>query len=437
MLVLINKHIWNKWMGASDAFTLEQRILHAILLILSPIVLVSSVFDFIIGLEHMALFLLFTLTCLIVSFYLSRFRKKSTIAIILFALNAYSFLVLNYYLNSGIQGPTLLLFVLTLMALLVVSPKVLNRYWAVLHLMIACALMWREYRDPSFIEITYANRFLYFADMAFSFGCSIVIIYGIITYIKFNYIRERKLALSRADINAKQKEQLAKIDEQKNRLFSIIGHDIRGPLMLIKSYLDLLENENGLTPAESAQLRQQLQESIDGTLEMLENLLEWSRLQYREEMPLQEVNLSQVIEKVLVLLEKQAVKKQIAIHKKLIPEKVVVAGNARIMELVFRNVLQNAIKFTSVNGSIKIETLSEATNCLVNISDNGKGMSPEQLKSLFSFKVKSTYGTNREKGTGMGLILCKELLSEIGGTITAQSTEGEGSTFSIRFKLYQ
>lgn len=434
MLVLINKHIWNRWMGPSDEFSLEQRIFHAILLILLPLLLISSIFDFIIGLEGMALYLLVTLVCQVLAFYLSRVKKKNTIALILFACNGYSFLIINYYLNSGIQGPTLLLFLLTFMAVLVVSPKVLNRYWAVLHFLIAVGLLWMEYRDPSFIEVTYSNRLLFFADIIFSYGCSLVIVYGITTYIKFNYTRERKLAMSRAEINATQKEQLEKIDEQKNRLFSIIGHDVRGPLMLIRGYLDLLEHKESMSGSESEELRQQLQESVDGTIEMLENLLEWSRLQYRQETQLEQVDITASIDKVLVLLEKQAAKKEVVI-KRLLPEtKTTVPGNKRILELVFRNVVQNAIKFTSSNGVVTVEELVERDFYLIKVKDTGMGMSPEQLASLFSFKVKSTYGTNREKGTGMGLMLCKELLSEIGGTISAESVEKEGSTFVIRLK---
>lgn len=436
MLVLINKHIWNRWMGPSDEFTLEQRIFHAILLILSPLLLISSIFDLIIGLEGVALYLLFTLVCQVLAFYLSRIKKKNTIALILFACNGYGFLIINYYFNSGVQGPTLLLFMLTFMAVLVVSPKLLNRYWAALHFFIAVGLLWMEYRDPSFIEVTYSTRLVFFADIIFSYGCSLVMIYGITTYIKFNYTRERKLAVSRAEINATQKEQLEKIDEQKNRLFSIIGHDVRGPLMLIRGYLDLLEQKDSISESESKQLRQQLQESVDGTIEMLENLLEWSRLHYQQQTQLEQVAVSSIIEKVLVLLEKQAEKKKIAIKRILLENKITIPGNERIMELVFRNVVQNAIKFTSSNGIIEIEELVEDNFYIVKVKDNGMGMSPEQMKSLFSFKVKTTYGTHREKGTGMGLMLCKELLIGIKGTISAQSKEGEGSIFIIRFKLH-
>jgi len=434
MLILVKKHIWNRWIGSAEQFTLEQRIFHAILLILLPILLISSIFDIIIGLITIGLYLFFALACQLLSYYLSRYRQKSNMAIILFGLNGYGFLAMNYYFNSGIQGPTLLLFLLATMIILVVSPDKMNRLWMSMNLLLVIGLLWMEYSVPDFIELTYESRTVLFADITFSYCCSLLIIYGVTTYIKFNYARERKLAVDRAEINAQQKLQLEKIDEQKNKLFSIIGHDVRGPLMLIRGYLDLMEHPDALNESESEQLRQQLQESVDGTIEMLENLLEWSRLQYLQETRWEQVDVSGTIDQALVLLEKQAAKKQIQIQRIKPDNATIIAGNKRIMELVFRNVIQNAIKFTPVHGSIEISELITADDYTVAIKDNGMGMSDNQLKSLFTFKAKTTYGTNREKGTGMGLMLCKELLSGIEGTITAESKEGEGSLFQVKFK---
>lgn len=433
MLVLVKKQIWNRWIGSAEQFSLEQRIFHAVLLILLPILLVSSIFDFMIGLVGIGLYLFFASACQLLAYYLSRYKQKGKTAIVFFALNGYSFLALNYYFNSGIQGPTLLLFLLAAMIILVVSPDKMNRIWMAINLLLVIGLLWMEYNTTGFIEFTYENRAVLFADITFSYCCSLLVIYGITTYIKFNYARERKLATDRAEINAQQKQQLEKIDEQKNKLFSIIGHDVRGPLTLIRGYLDLMEHKDALNESESEQLRLQLQESVDGTIEMLENLLEWSRLQYLQETQWEQVIIAKTIDQVLLLLEKQAAKKQIQIHRITPAFEQVIPGNKRIMELVFRNVIQNAIKFTPENGSIHITEKATAGAYIVEVKDSGTGMSDAQLKSLFTFKAKTTYGTNREKGTGMGLMLCKELLAGIEGNITAESKEGEGSCFLIHF----
>lgn len=435
MLILVKKHIWNRWIGSAEQFSLEQRIFHAILLILLPTLLVSSVFDMIIGLVTIGLYLFFASACQLLAYYLSRYWQKSTLAIVLFGLNGYGFLALNYYFNSGIQGPTLLLFLLSVMIILVVSPDKMNRIWMAVNLLLVLTLIWIEYRNPGFIDFTYENRTVLFADIAFSYCICLLVIYGITTYIKFNYAREHKLATDRAEINAQQKIQLEKIDEQKNKLFSIIGHDVRGPLTLIRGYLDLMEHKDALNESESEQLRQQLQESVDGTIEMLENLLEWSRLQYLQQTQWEPVNISTTISQVLLLLEKQAAKKQIHIRRNIPAAVHIIPGNHRIIELVFRNVIQNAIKFTPANGSIDINEQVAGNTYIVEVKDNGMGMSEAQLNSLFTFKAKTTYGTNREKGTGMGLMLCKELLSGIDGTIQASSREGEGSVFRIRFLM--
>jgi len=243
------------------------------------------------------------------------------------------------------------------------------------------------------------------------------------------------LAKKRAEINEQQRVQLEKIDEQKNKLFSIIGHDIRGPLSMIRGYLNLMDEQTILSEAEARDLRQQLAESVDGTIEMLEHLLEWSRLPYLQQSILEPVNISATIDRVLLLLEKQADKKQIRIERNQIDPSKTISGNPKIMELVLRNVIQNAIKFTKANGSIRIDAYETPEYFVVSIKDNGIGMSDQQLENLFTFKAKTTYGTNREKGTGMGLMLCKELLTSIHGSITAESKVGEGSTFHLRFPL--
>ncbi len=435
MLVPRKKHIWNYWVGSAEQFNLEQRIFHATLLILSPIFFISSIFDFFIGLNGMAYYLLFALACQLTAYYLSRHRFKNKLALFVFAINGYGFLILNYYFNSGIDGPTLLLFLLAAMVILVVSPEKLNRLWMLINIIAVLILLWLEYTNHRFIQITYESRSLRFTDIAFSYTCCLGVIYITTTYIKFNYFRERMLAKKRAEINEQQRVQLEKIDEQKNKLFSIIGHDIRGPLSMIRGYLNLMDEQTILSEAEARDLRQQLAESVDGTIEMLEHLLEWSRLPYLQQSILEPVNISATIDRVLLLLEKQADKKQIRIERNQIDPSKTISGNPKIMELVLRNVIQNAIKFTKANGSIRIDAYETPEYFVVSIKDNGIGMSDQQLENLFTFKAKTTYGTNREKGTGMGLMLCKELLTSIHGSITAESKVGEGSTFHLRFPL--
>ncbi len=435
MLVWIRKNTWNKWIGPADLFSLEQRILHAILLILAPVIFLSAVFDLLIGLTGMSAYLLITFICQIIAVYLSRVKRKTQWGVILFAFNGYGFLIVNYFLNSGIQGPTILLFILEFMAVLVVSSLLLNRFWFFLHLTFAIGLMWLEYRNPQLITFSYESRSLYFIDMGFSYFCSILLIYGIVTYIKFNYWRERKLANERADINAQQKEQLEKLHAEKDLLFSIIGHDIRSPLSLIKGYLSMMEADITLSAEDAAALRKQLNESVDGTLQMLENLLEWSSLEYRQQEKLESLDPATVMTDVLVLLEKQAAHKHINIERQQEGARVNILASRRILELVFRNIVHNAIKFTPAGGQIQIreEIIGQAYS--ISIRDNGIGMSEEQLNGLFTFRAKHSYGTAREKGTGLGLLLSKELLHAIGGSIEASGHPGKGSCFVIRFHL--
>ena len=112
-----------------------------------------------------------------------------------------------------------------------------------------------------------------------------------------------------------------------------------------------------------------------------------------------------------------------------------ISGDADMLQLVVRNVLQNAVKFTPTNGTIRIRSMVEANKCKIIITDTGAGMSPAQLATIFNGSPKPTYGTENEKGVGLGLMICKEFMEHQGGRITAESKPGEGSVFIIEIPL--
>lgn len=219
----------------------------------------------------------------------------------------------------------------------------------------------------------------------------------------------------------------------KDRLLALIAHDLRGPIGNIISVLemvlsDVLEDD----PVERDNLLKDLATSARNTYELLENLLYWARSQrdeidYRPEA----IQVSMLAERTISLLDPQLKKKEQQVCMDC-PENLIVNADLNMISTVFRNLLTNAVKFTPRKGRITINASRDDGMIRVDIIDTGVGIPGDRFDMLFSPEMQvSTYGTEREKGTGLGLLLCKDFISRNKGRINVQSRMGEGSVFSF------
>ncbi len=233
-----------------------------------------------------------------------------------------------------------------------------------------------------------------------------------------------------ADHNVKLKEA----NEIKDKLFFIIGHDLRGPLSSLKSLLGLV-GRNEVSNEEFKLLAPQLNQNVVGISETLENLLQWSGSQMHgwQHEPV-DFHLYPVIEKVINLFAEFALRKKITVISEVDRDLRVHADQNQI-ELVFRNLIHNAIKFTSDGGQIIISVIHQSDLIRIDITDTGIGIGEAQLAGLFDEPgIKNTRGTKGERGTGLGLTLCKEMIFTNGGQISVTSQEGKGTTFHVTLK---
>ncbi len=223
---------------------------------------------------------------------------------------------------------------------------------------------------------------------------------------------------------------LQEINVAKDRLFSIIGHDLKGPLNSLTSFSGLLLNHaDQLTKDEIKMLSTDLDKSLKNLLALLENLLEWARSQTGNiDFKHEAFDLTEVLNQNMELLKGQAQNKKITmvIESK---TKILAMAHRNSINTVVRNLLSNAIKFTPEGGMITL-SVQTGKQLVVSITDTGVGMSEPTIQKLFQLGTKhSTLGTAKEKGTGLGLILCKDFVEKNGGTIGVESQLGEGSRF--------
>lgn len=228
-----------------------------------------------------------------------------------------------------------------------------------------------------------------------------------------------------------QNQELQDLNATKDKFFSIISHDLKGPLNSLTSFSGLLMNHtDSLSTDEIKMLATDLDKSLKNLFALLENLLEWSRAQTGAiAFTPEDFDLAEVLQENRELLEGQAKNKEITITNEHATALPVYAHKASVKTVV-RNLISNAIKFTPNGGTITVKASEGKGEVIVSIADTGVGMPPEVVKKLFRIESKhSTQGTANEKGTGLGLILCKEFVEKNGGMILVESEVDKGSVF--------
>lgn len=229
----------------------------------------------------------------------------------------------------------------------------------------------------------------------------------------------------------KRNQELAEMNRTKDRIFSIVSHDLRNPVAAQKQVIDyMVEYYDVLEEADKKEQLEALKQSQDGLKNLISNLLDWSsvasgRFTYKPT----RVDLSTLVRKSVSFIDTQRRKKNITIRQK-IQDQCFVYTDVNFTEIILRNLLSNAIKFSHQDGFIDIRSTDEGTVASIAISDYGIGMTEQQLANIFTHH-NSTIGTAGEPGSGIGLIVCKKLADMGNEKLSVKSEVGKGSTFSI------
>jgi two-component system sensor histidine kinase/response regulator len=431
---------WFELIGSPSLFSLESRIFHSIsisLIILACLYVpynlyaglyVGSVSIFLIGLFFLH------------QYYYSRFHGKAHNSM-LFGLIGILILGVNYFSNSGINGSTDLIWPSYLLLVFAISPYRQHIKWLIVYLSCFLILHILEYYYPSLVKYPFTAGKGQFIDRITAFPIPVVTIYVVIKFMRRSYDKEREVTEEKtiAVENSKaqiliQKEQLEQSNIEKNKLMSIISHDLKTPLMNVQSYLELL-NTSALDTEDRSVLENALLKSTNNAMEMLSNLLHWSKSQMEgPSVNLVEVNLLTVLLGTLEMEKMHALKKDISLNY-YIPNPLFVTADVDMLQLVVRNLISNAVKFTQQGGHINIEAEVVLDRCRITISDNGKGIPLDKQEKIFSIKSEPEFGTHNERGVGLGLVLCKEFIERQGGKIGFESNPGLGSRFFVFVKF--
>jgi signal transduction histidine kinase/ActR/RegA family two-component response regulator len=244
---------------------------------------------------------------------------------------------------------------------------------------------------------------------------------------------EEKLAdvFNKLTISRQELEHSFQLNADKDLFISILAHDLRNPFSIILGYTELLlENVHNLEINEIENSLNEINKSAKSTFILLEDLLRWSRVRIGK-FPFEpkKLKFTELCNEIISLLTPIAETKNITIEFH-VDDKIRITADADMIKAVFRNLVSNAIKFTEHKGRIIISAEQTKSDIIFSVSDTGIGIAPENLTKLFEVSQdRTTTGTDNEKGSGFGLLICKDFVEKHGGRIWVESEYGKGSVF--------
>ncbi|MFO8067231.1 MAG: transporter substrate-binding domain-containing protein [Bacteroidales bacterium] len=263
----------------------------------------------------------------------------------------------------------------------------------------------------------------------------------LILIIALLFLWTKTLRRSVAEQTQTLQEKTTKLEElnaTKDKLFSVIAHDLKSPFNSILGLSELLLNDNyNNDSTRSKKLLRYIHSSAKNTLSLTENLLSWAKSQTGQmKFVPKQIRLKEVVDEVIGIVDTSAKVKDISVDYTQMPD-IYVYAEINMLKSILYNLISNAIKFSHANEKVRISGKTEENKVEIIISDKGVGMSVETKRNLFHIDSGSTRGTANEDGSGLGLILCKEFVEKHGGNIWVESEIGSGSHFYFTIPLNQ
>lgn len=416
--------IWEYLRGTSREFSLNNRIYHAISLIIMAVMVYNVPFSLLLGLYKLAGATVLLLAVQYTLYHLSRFRQLSGISRTLQISLFYAFFTINYFMNSGVDGSGLFSLLTVHFVTIVIAPRRQYRIWTLVTVILVLGVLLAEYYYPDAVEYTYADKRERLIDIASTNLVYIFLSLTCLSYIVNNYISERNIARKKANT-------LSRLNQQQNRLISIISHDFNAPLSNINQYLRLIRHTD-FNLESRKELEHELARITTDTQNLLLNLLSWSKSNMeRIDINVGPVAIGDALANTLDVYTPISSDKQIRLTSTLKGDETVLA-DFDMLEIVLRNLISNGVKFTEERGFVKIETEELPGNkWKIKITNSGKGIDQANKDLIFKDNIIATYGTKKEKGAGIGLAICREFTEVMGGSIGFRSEPGKETEFFV------
>lgn len=433
--------------GHDTEFDLQKRVFLLITHISIIIGIVALIVNIILDLGVFLTITTASIILLVVFFHVkvrrNKLELKYSISFFILSLLAFSFV---WFYNGGYNGNNIILIVVYFTVIIAILPSNFRFFALVCYAVLISLLTITHFTHPELIT-HYKSEEERFVDLIIGYFLYLVLAYVIQTIILKHYESNRikinnhneqlnELVCELNDTNDQLEETIKYAEElnaSKDRFITILSHDLRSPFQGLLGITKTLTTEyNSFTDKEKRLYITQVNNSVEKIYSFLEELLLWGRVQKNAvKLTYESTVVKELVSETVSLLLDSAAKKKISIE-------IVCDGflnavlDKEMIAIVLRNLISNAIKFSTVGGKIVIDSHLEGDYIKISVMDNGVGISDDIIPKLFKLDENiTTIGTDGEQGSGMGLILCNDILKKHKGEISVQSKEGRGSTFTI------
>lgn len=401
-----------------DVGDLEQ-LQYRIAMVMAGFAFFSMIFfgvsDYLMGLSQLIIKLrIATVLFLGVSFFLLIKFKLYFIAMNYMLAFILASLVLNYFYNDGFRGPTIFILYVVVVVAAIFFKRPLNLIWFTLCIGLYLTVFYLESIGQIQVEKNYSTSQDLFLDNTISiFVTSIFILIGV-KIVVFNY-KKQNIALTKLkEANDKNLRELQSLNDKKNQLIALLSHDLKNPVASLAQTLELVDSKL-ITKNELGQILTMLKKQSVHLSHVLSNTLSWILTEMGEqELEVHPVEVSRLMTEIGELMESQALRKSQRIEKVISVKDLTINLAEKEIKIILRNYLDNAIKFSSPGSVIYLEFFQTKNSYRWNVKNYGPRIPKEKANHLFDFTLKSSPGTQKEIGTGLGLGLCKRIAARIG-----------------------
>lgn len=453
--------IYKNLLFPKKELSLEQSIFNEILIILSVTSIFAGIQNSFLNLPFWLSAIFFLGSAISISFLIyANYTKDFKSVKILFIVLLYLITIAGWFYNGGLNGTIVLFLIFIIIYTIGICNKISLRLF-LFNFATFASLVLVNYYYPNTLMNTYKDETEHVTDMIFTYfagGLSIVLVFRTILS---NYNKTHKLVLfqkqelqmlhadainrnilldsKNADLEKqnevinKQSKKLNELIESREKMYSVIAHDLRNPLSSIMGLTDILnKNISKLHIDEYKKFIEAISHTSKNASLLLDNLLEWTKIQTKQlDETSENLSLKETIQEVVEQVNLSAQLKNITIS-------VYQVGNESIfttkymLQIILRNIISNAIKFTNEDGKIDIYVTTILESIEITIKDNGVGMDERTISNIFETNTRIyTTGTNKEVGSGLGLLLSKEFIEKLNGNLVVKSEPGIGSEFKI------
>jgi signal transduction histidine kinase len=341
------------------------------------------------------------------------------------------FTIMNYLHNDGFRGPTIFNLFVFVVAVAIFFRQPLNLIWFALSIGLYLVVFYLESTGQLVVEKNYKNVEDLFLDNSLTILITSFFIFIGVRIVVINYQKQNLALINLKEENDKNLRDLQSVNEKKNQLIALLSHDLKNPVASLAATLELVDLDL-ISKEELGQILTKLRKQSVHLSHVLTNTLGWVVTEMGDHAPEPvPVNISQFTSETQELMSVQASRKNQHIEKIIDSEEIVFPIQKDEVKIILRNYLDNAIKFSPVNATIFLEFLFDGKSIRWNVKNLGNQIPVEVQDQLFDFNVKSSMGTQKERGTGLGLGLCKRIAEKIGFEVGYERSEDGFNVFYI------